>query len=434
MKNISTYLLLALLGVSFQACGGGGSSDSSDGGASSLFTNAQKLSLNDAQNNVHLTPTVTSKTYTIDGTSKDHDYYVKLSSPSTNDTSGIHDDLKLETYEGETLTNSYSLAPSYTRIYQIKQTTASDTNFLIKGSETGRDYTYSFTNFVGLQEGLVQDTTTYEPNDFQDIAYKVDNNTLYSSRANPLDDPADWYTIQNAQAGKDYYVEFYPDPSNSTSGYEAKITLQYFDADGNVIAEASDTNEFVTETGYSYNNKIIAPQDGNISVKITPHYFDRLPNDDRVCKYSFKTYKGLSEGLEQNTTTYEPNNYQSLAYSINLDDNISSRVYGKDSLQPDTKDNTHIDKSDWFVVVNIDSSKTYTLSVTADSSNPSGVTEKNLYVDVYDGQGILASQTVYTGNTANIALNPTANGDLYINIRGQYIPDLYKYNFILSQD
>ena len=434
MKNISTYLLLTLLGVSFQACGGGGSSDSSDGGASSLFANAQKLSLNDAQNNVHLTPTTTIKTYTIEGTSKDHDYYVKLSSPSSNDTSGIHDDLKLETYEGETLINRYSLAPSYTRIYQIKQTTASDTNFLIKGSETGRDYTYSFTNFVGLQEGLVQDTTTYEPNDFQDIAYKVDNNTLYNSRANPLDDPTDWYIIQNAQAGKDYYVEFYPDPSNSTSGYAAKITLQYFDADGNVITEASGTNEFVTETGYSYNNKITALQDGNISVKITPHYFDRLPYDDRVCKYSFKTYKGLSEGLQQDSTTYEPNNYQSLAYSVNLDDNISSRVYGKDSLQPDTKDNTHIDKSDWFVVANIDSSKTYTLSVTADSSNPSGVTEKNLYVDVYDGQGILASQTVYTGDTATITLNPTMNGDLYINIRGKYIPDLYKYNFILSQD
>ena len=434
MKNISTYLLLTLLGVSFQACGGGGSSDSSDGGVSSLFANAQKLSLNDAQNNVHLTPTTTSKTYTIEGTSKDHDYYVKLLSPSSNDTSGIHDDLKLETYEGETLINRYSLAPSYTRIYQIKQTTASDTNFLIKGSETGRDYTYSFTNFVGLQEGLAQDTTTYEPNDFQDIAYKVDNNTLYNSRANPLDDPTDWYIIQNAQAGKDYYVEFYPDPSNSTSGYAAKITLQYFDADGNVITEASDTNEFVTETGYSYNNKITALQDGNISVKITPHYFDRLPYDDRVCKYSFKTYKGLSEGLQQDSTTYEPNNYQSLAYSVNLDDNISSRVYGKDSLQPDTKDNTHIDKSDWFVVANIDSSKTYTLSVTADSSNPSGVTEKNLYVDVYDGQGILASQTVYTGDTATITLNPTMNGNLYINIRGKYIPDLYKYNFILSQD
>ncbi len=439
MKQISTYLLLALMGFSFQACGGGSSEGGESGGdakKTSLFAHAQKLSLRDAQTNVHLNSTTPSKAYTIENASPGYDYYIKLTASPTNKSGSVRNEILLETYEGETLKESYKLPPSYTRIYQINKESNEATHLLIKGAATWHDYTFSFENFPGLEEGLVQDSTTFEPNDHQALAYKVENNTLYHSRANPLNDPVDWYLIQNAKEGKDYYLEFTSDPNNGTSGYTKYITLEYYDADGQYITEASGTNTVTTETGFSYTNKITAPKDGNIYLKVTPHYFGRHNDaklDDRVCKYSFKTYKGLSEGLQQDSITYEPNNFQSLAYPIALDQQISSRVYGRQYAFKDTKDNTHIDKSDWFVLDNVDPNKKYILTITADSSNPTGVTIRNLYVKTYDRQGILKETTVETGQTAVLTLEPTMSGELSINITGSRIPYLYKYQFVLSE-
>jgi hypothetical protein len=432
MIRFSTIAAIAIASF-LQGCGGGGGSSSSDEQTQqSLFENAVTVTANSSLQNIKLNAQTPTRYYTIIDVADNNDTYVKVTAPSSNKTSTLHNNIYTDTYDGDTFLERTTIQPGFTRMTQMKKLVATPANFLITGADADKEYTYTLQTYPGFDQGLVQDTVTLEPNDFKEIAVSLDTNKTYDSRVVGIDDPVDWYVLKNAVAGKDYYLQFLPDSSNPSRTTEKNMYIEYYDDYGK-LTESAGKSPVVAATGYAYNNQIIAQNNGNLYIKVRPQIYNRTDFDSRTYKYEMKAFKGLSEGLHQDATTYEPNNYKAIAYPISLDQNISSRVYGRKSLSTKT-DNNHIDQADWFSIENISQNETYTMHIAVSSENPSGVTSRNLYLDIYDKQGDLLSKTLYTSSDTNLTLTPTMDGELYIKISAQYNPYLYKYNFSVTKN
>lgn len=429
MKTLGLGTLI-LIAASFQACGGGEDTSSTQTQVQTpnIFANAEILNTSSSASNVHLDSVVSDEKYTLANATPGHDYYLKVHSYDTNYHSSGFDRVQVDTYSDDTYLKTSKIYPGFTRVVQLNKVASSDLNFLIKGNKSDQVYTYDYEMFPGFLDGLVQNSVTLEPNDYKEIAYSIDNNKTYSSRLQGINDIEDWYLLEeNATAGENYFIDVSIDPSNPSGVTANRMTFAFFDDTNNTLGN------FNAYTERSYTHKVTALNNGKLYLKVTSQRYDRTDFDSRIYKYTIKEYRSLSRGTTQSSITFEPNNLKELAYNITLDQNISSRVYGDKALGNNSDyDNGALDLADWFVVKNISNAKTYALTITASSDNPSGITSRNMTFDIYDGQGLLQSETLYTGDTKVLTLNPTMNGDLYIKVTGKYTPYIYKYNLMLQ--
>ena len=384
--------------------------------------------------NMRLNSNNVEDSYTLKDTNLSLDYYVFLHAAATNKlTSGdIHHEIQFSSFENDIpIVMDYSLAAGYSRIIQVKRETDSNLNIKINGEVSSHAYRYTFEAFAGFEGSLLQDEITFEPNDYKEIAVNMEKNVTYSSRVKSLDDFVDWYVIKDAQAGEDYYVEITASVDNPKGVSQRNLYLEYYDQYGKIGVEGIATFDLVAETGRAYTNKIVAPQDGDIYIKIHRDSFYNGSGDTALYKYTLKTYQDLEHGLVQDAITFEPNNFSSLATPIALATTLSSRLYGRRIIS-DVE--TSIDLVDWYVLKDVTQNSTYTLNFSANSDNPSGVTVKNMYFETYDEQGLLTPERTVTTGTQHIeTLVPTMNGNIYIKVTANYSSYLYKYDLNITQ-
>lgn len=68
------------------------------------------------------------------------------------------------------------------------------------------DSRFEFEVKQGLEDGMVQDSTTYEYNNFKTVAYPIEKNKVYTATATKAVDPDDWYVLENVDSAKEHYL------------------------------------------------------------------------------------------------------------------------------------------------------------------------------------------------------------------------------------
>ena len=163
-----------------------------------------------------------------------------------------------------------------------KFTVNSDGNLYIKF-----DSRYSLGNYssrfefevkIGLEDGLVQDSTTFEYNDFQKVAYPIKANKVYKSTATGTTDSDDWYVIENVDSAKENYLHLINLGDKNENSSMNPVQCEIIDEKGKLLDITLATT--VKEKTYTFT----PIQDGKVYLHFYTHLWGANYGDMR---YSF---------------------------------------------------------------------------------------------------------------------------------------------------
>jgi hypothetical protein len=342
-------MLVFLLAIS--GCGGG--DEKSPAEVTSEFALATAINYPYEANNTRISDSGVDL-YSIKNTKKEFDYYIRLNSLVSNP---ANTNIKLEVYSGDIKLASYNVLTGYDSVIQVKNLTSDQLNFKIISPNKSTAYLYNIKVFQGLEEGLMHDATTYEHNDFSEISFPISYNQTCTSSVKSVDDPYDWYVIdQNTTIG-DYYFEIIASDSNPTGITQENLYYEFYDENGKI------GSSLTTYTGIGYTNQVNTTKNGKLYALIYRPAgglgeLDRY-NNSNPYRYSIKAYPGLSNGLVQDSTTYEPNNFKEISYAIDTNQTYASEVHGFYTGHSTPSQAGYLDREDWFELKNADKNTTY---------------------------------------------------------------------------
>ncbi len=415
-------LVTPLIVSSFLGCSGGSSDSGGEnpGGEDSIALSYPQERTNEIINEGETT------TYELSNAKSGYDYYFKV---KASDANLVNSTIKLDFFSGATAIQSNSVETSYTALVQVINNYANPLLLKMKGKSSTALYRYDLEVFQGLEEGLVQDDTSFEPNDYQEISYTIAPNIVYSTKVKALDDPRDWYVIKNAKKDMYYYFELSPNENNPTGVTQRNLYIEFFDEDGSVMTEQT------AETGIAYTYQVKALRDGPLYSKINREIFNtgNGAGDTADYRYTLKSY--ATDDVVHDANSFEPNNYADIATDIALGNTYDSDVYGYSTrVGSSVLEAGNIDRYDYFVLSNVDASKQYRLNISSSADNISGITAQNFMIEAQDDSGAIGSKnTIHSGESKNIDLQPSVDGNLYVKFYGQYTKYNYKYTFTISE-
>ena len=137
---------------------------------------------------------------------------------------------------------------------------------------------FEFEVKTGLIDGMVQDSTTFEYNNFQKVSYPIEMNRVYQSTATGTSDSDDWYVLENVDSAKETYLHFINLGDRNENPSSNAIQCEILDEKGKII----DINLPTTVKEKTYTIQPI--QDGKIYLHFYTHRVGAIYGDMR---YSF---------------------------------------------------------------------------------------------------------------------------------------------------
>ncbi len=301
-------------------------------------------------------------------------------------------------------TNSvYQFVPTQTGSITIKVASYSSDYY-------AQYFSYQLAIYPLFENGLVQDITSFEPNNTVSMATPLLLQTPVTSELTGNEDYLDYYTL-DVVAGETYSVSL----SNLATSYShiylvinngaADLVLE---GDNNYMRVVKATNKFYEFT---------ATQSGPLTLKIYPeggyiaqNYF-----------YQLAIYPAIDKGLIQDDLSFEPNNTASMATSVSLQTLVSSELSGG------------VDYVDYYSL-DVVAGQTYNMML----SNLA-VSYAHLYLVINDGstnlvlEGSNAYMAVEKGITEIYEFKPIKSGRITIKINSSsaYFGNYFGYEFII---
>jgi len=137
---------------------------------------------------------------------------------------------------------------------------------------------FEFEVKTGLGDGMVQDSITYEYNNFQKVSYPIEENRVYQSTAIGTSDSDDWYVLENVDSAKEHYLHLTNlGDRNKNPSFNA-IQCKIVDENGEIL----DINLPTTVKEKTYTFQPI--QDGKVYLHFYTHLWGANYGDMR---YSF---------------------------------------------------------------------------------------------------------------------------------------------------
>ena len=213
-----------------------------------------------------------------------------------------------------------------------------------------------------------------------------------------------WYGLDGGTIGHTYYVSL---TSIATPSSNDDLYIQAYDDLGNLM-----NPDYIGAAGISYMYAFTLRAG-------TKLYFKIYGGSSTAGSYSykFKVYPGLADGLQQDPVTFEPNDYQAIAYPVELQKEYVSQLLKTG------------DRQDWFVLPTVTKGNDYYIKLTSNITSSS--TYNDLFIMVYDDLGTLLSEDYISaaGTTFTWQVKPNISGKLYFRLRGESTNEVYDYKF-----
>ena len=269
-------------------------------------------------------------------------------------------------------------------------------------------YKYSFNILPSTENGLVQDSVTFEPNNTPSTAYVgPELQTKFTSEiTSDLSDKVDYISV-NLVKDQTYTLEF----ENDATSY-AYLNIYIIDSNDNVVDSINSQS-----IGDITSKSFTATLTGKFLVKVRPY---SSGYDDKYFKYSFKILPSTENGLVQDSVTFEPNNTPSTAYvGPELQTKFTSEI---------TSDLS--DKVD-YISVNLVKDQTYTLEFENDATSYA-----NLSIHITDSNDYLVDRisNLGSGSSASTSFTATLTGKFLVKVEPYYATDdkYFKYSFTIK--
>ena len=288
--KIRTFVSIALSSLLLLGCGS--SSDSSPAKDNGSKENSE---LNNVDDRALAQKIIFNKSYKDSVSAQDHVDWFLVESAKANHEYYLH--LKNLGDKNENYSYTfvpYSILDDNGEILKAKLSTVlgektykftanSDGNLYIKFDSRYSlgDYSsrFEFEVQTGFEDGLVQDTTTFEYNDFQKVAYPIEGNRVYTSSATGTTDSADWYVIENIDSAKENYLHLINLGDKNENSSMNPIKCEIIDEKGKIL----DINLATTVKEKTYTFTPI--QDGKVYLHFYTHLWGSIYGDMR---YSFE--------------------------------------------------------------------------------------------------------------------------------------------------
>jgi hypothetical protein len=337
--------------------------------ASQYDTNATSINLN----TVYATTIKYSDYYSVD-VQKGHKYAISLTNGEYS-YSSIY--FSIKDPNGKYAKTSTSLALDYKGEYTFESLTDGKAIINIYGATKGKDYDINLAVYNATEDGLKQNSDTFEPNGAYAVSYPMVFDQVYSSSI-VEGESHDMYRF-DVKKGKSYSIEI--SNLDDSEGY-LSLSKIYSEEEDKVLV-LSSTVSIGTSKVYTFT----ASKDSTVQVWL---YDSTSKNHDN---YTIVASQETGHGHNHDPQTYEPNGSSISAYPIKFNEELNTTLDAK------------VDYQDVYVI-DAAQDKSYTVRVLNKTGNYSNV---NVYA-------VLANTNTELINTtlSSTSANTTSYYDVYI--------------------
>jgi len=234
--------------------------------------------------------------------------------------------------------------------------------------------------------------TTESIHSGRSLAKKIIFNKSYKDTVSK-ENKVDWFVLKTAKANHEYYLHLKNLGDRNENYSYTYVPYSILDDEGEILKGKLST--VVGENTYAFTTK----NDGNLFIKFDSNY--NLGNYSS--RFEFEVKNGLEEGMVQNNTTFEYNNFQKLSYPIEMNKIYQSTATGTS------------DSDDWYVLENVDSAKeTYLhfINLGDRNENPS---MNAIQCEILDEKGkIIDINLPTTVKEKTYTIQPIQDGKIYL--------------------
>jgi hypothetical protein len=127
------------------------------------------------------------------------------------------------------------------------------------------DSRFEFEVKKGLEDGMVQDSTTYEYNNFKKLAYPIEKAIVYTATATRAIDPDDWYVLENVDSAKEHYLHLTNLGDRNENPTDTAVKCIIMDEEGDI--QKINLTTPVKEKTYAFNTI----KDGKVYIHFYTH-------------------------------------------------------------------------------------------------------------------------------------------------------------------
>ncbi len=249
-------------------------------------------------------------------------------------------------------------------------------------------------------------------NNYQELASTAVFYTTYKGSVT-TEDTLDWYVLENVKADREYYFNLTNLGDKNANRQTTKIKFAIYDDEGEI-----EKTELTTL--YGKKSYILTPKNnGKLYIKFYSHDFGLVYTNSR---FEFDIKTGFEEGLEQNTTTFEYNEFQKVSFPIDINQTYKSSAIWID------------DTNDWYVLENLKSDEEYNFHIVnlGDKNTNRAITE--VHFNIYDEDSKIQSAFINTiTEKKTYTFTPLNDGKVYIQFFTNQFYTTSRYEFNINK-
>jgi len=243
-------------------------------------------------------------------------------------------------------------------------------------------------------EDTSSNKTGQEPSSVDDraLAQKIIFNKSYKDTVS-AEDHVDWFVLETAKAGHEYYLHL-QNKGDRNDNYSYTY-VPYFILDDEGEIKKGKLSTVVGENTYAFTAK----NDGKLYIKFDSRY----SLGDYSSRFEFEVKIGLEDGLIQDATSFEYNNFQKVSYPIELNKEYNATAIGTS------------DSDDWYVLENVDSAKEHYLHLTNLGDRNTNPSFNAIQCEIVDEKGKIKNINLTTPvKEKTYTFTPIQDGKVYL--------------------